>query len=340
MIFLFSISCDSRDENVENNIDTTSHNFVWEVDTLGDWGTLYDVAVIDENNVWVVGEIETYSDTYGSAIWNGEDWILYKLQAGYSNVRPRGICAFSENDIWFASGSIYHWDGNETTLEWLRDIGTGETVEKIWASSQSNIFFVGNEGTIVHYDGVDFERIESGTDIDLLDIWGTSENDIWVAGKEYDESVILHYDGFNWSKFYERDKTINTNTLPENEILLNIASIWRDIEIDSLIAVGSWGIFHASISNQGYARWGYPRRWDIPEGVAMGYPFRVRGRAYNDIFVVGQRNSILHFNGKSWHNYLEFYDPLDGAWLIGISFTENIAYLVGENIIMKAIRTE
>ncbi len=322
-------------------MDTTSHNFVWEIDTLGGNGSyLMDVAIIDENNVWVGGDIQADGGPYGAAIWDGEQWSLKKLETETSNVRPRGIWAFSDNNIWFASGSIYHWDGNETTLEWLRDIGTGETVEKIWASSQSNIFFVGNEGTIVHYDGESFERMESGADIDLLDIWGTSENDVWVSGKDYNESVILHYDGSIWSKFYERDNTIDPYTMPEDEILLSIASVWRDPEIDTLIAVGSWGVFHASISNQGFARWVYPRRWDIPEGVAMGYPFRVRGRAYNDIFVVGQRNSILHFNGNTWHNYLDFYDPLDGAWLMGISFTENIAYFVGENIVMKAIRTE
>ncbi|MBC8175333.1 MAG: hypothetical protein H8E82_06750, partial [Candidatus Marinimicrobia bacterium] len=171
------IAVDSSLEVTAITEDTTSHNFVWEIDTLGEYGSyLKDVAIIDENNVWVVGDIQEDGGPYGVAIWDLEQWSLKKLETETSNVRPRGIWAFSDNNIWFASGSIYHWDGNETTLEWLRDIGTGETVEKIWASSQSNIFFVGNEGTIVHYDGSGFERMESGTDTPLRDIWGLDKN--------------------------------------------------------------------------------------------------------------------------------------------------------------------
>ncbi|MDA3871728.1 MAG: hypothetical protein PF551_05180 [Candidatus Marinimicrobia bacterium] len=37
-------------------MDTTSHNFTWTIDTLGIYGSsLRDVAIIDENNIWVVG---------------------------------------------------------------------------------------------------------------------------------------------------------------------------------------------------------------------------------------------------------------------------------------------
>ncbi|MFQ6608684.1 MAG: hypothetical protein ACE5EE_09125, partial [Fidelibacterota bacterium] len=34
-------------------LDTTSHDFVWDVDTLGESGVLWDVWAFDENNVWV-----------------------------------------------------------------------------------------------------------------------------------------------------------------------------------------------------------------------------------------------------------------------------------------------
>ena len=41
-------------------LDTTSHNFHWEIDTLGDYGScLYDVFAFTENEVWAVGEIDS-----------------------------------------------------------------------------------------------------------------------------------------------------------------------------------------------------------------------------------------------------------------------------------------
>ena len=55
-------------------MDTTSHNFIWEIDTLGIGGSyLNDVAIIDENNIWVVGNIETDTATYNAAHWDGNE---------------------------------------------------------------------------------------------------------------------------------------------------------------------------------------------------------------------------------------------------------------------------
>ena len=61
-------------------MDTTSHNFTWVIDTLGDYGSyLNDVAIIDENNIWVVGNIETDSGEYNAAHWDGIDWDFLGL---------------------------------------------------------------------------------------------------------------------------------------------------------------------------------------------------------------------------------------------------------------------
>jgi len=40
-------------------MDTTSHNFTWQTWTFGEHSSsrLYDVAIINENNIWAVGEI-------------------------------------------------------------------------------------------------------------------------------------------------------------------------------------------------------------------------------------------------------------------------------------------
>ena len=40
-------------------LDTTTHNFTWQTFEFGQHSssTLYDVAIIDENNIWAVGEI-------------------------------------------------------------------------------------------------------------------------------------------------------------------------------------------------------------------------------------------------------------------------------------------
>ncbi|MDA3871912.1 MAG: hypothetical protein PF551_06125, partial [Candidatus Marinimicrobia bacterium] len=108
-------------------MDTTSHDFTWEIDTLGNYGSiLRDVAIIDENNIWVVGEIRTDSTNYNAAHWNGEEWELIGInfftfcEQTYVHPYPaRSIIAFNKNDIWISSGSqIAHWNGNiqDTTI--------------------------------------------------------------------------------------------------------------------------------------------------------------------------------------------------------------------------------
>ena len=71
-----------------DTIDTTSHNFTFQTWTFGEHSssTLYDAAIIDDNNIWAVGEIYLNDSTgqpdpqpYAAAHWNGTEWKLMKV---------------------------------------------------------------------------------------------------------------------------------------------------------------------------------------------------------------------------------------------------------------------
>jgi len=73
----------AKSETVSSTtMDTTSHEFQWqsiEFSSPYGGGALYDVAIINEDDIWAVGEI--YSDSaqpwlpYNTVHWNGENWI-------------------------------------------------------------------------------------------------------------------------------------------------------------------------------------------------------------------------------------------------------------------------
>src|SRR5690606_37389250 len=79
-------------------LDTTSHNFTFETWTFGDIGSsvLFDVAIISEDNIWCVGEINIADTsvngytTYNAVHWNGSEWqlkrILFPTVCGSSNL--------------------------------------------------------------------------------------------------------------------------------------------------------------------------------------------------------------------------------------------------------------
>jgi hypothetical protein len=63
-------------------------------------------------------------------------------------------------------------------------------------ASATDVFAVGYDGTILHYDGVSWTSQASGTQKDLQGVWGSSGRDVYAAG--YD-GALVHYDGHVWS---------------------------------------------------------------------------------------------------------------------------------------------
>ena len=69
-------------------MDTTSHNFTWQTFTFGGQGgssTLFDVAIINENDIWAVGEMYVYDSTgapvlYNAVHWDGSKWELKRIK--------------------------------------------------------------------------------------------------------------------------------------------------------------------------------------------------------------------------------------------------------------------
>ena len=59
-----------------------------------------------------------------------------------------------------------------------------------------DLWMVGQNGVIVHYDGVAFTQVSSPTDCSSSAIWGASASDIWAVGIN---GIMLHYDGKGWS---------------------------------------------------------------------------------------------------------------------------------------------
>lgn len=285
-------------------MDTTSHNFTFETFTFGEHSSsvLYDVAIIDENNIWVVGEIymndslgQPDPQAYGVAIWDGQIWKLKKLLNNSIPVTPRGILALSQNDFYLAAGSIFHWDGVSSTVQLvysrLNLPNPNGTIEKLWGNSSSTIYGVGNVGSIVFYNGSAWQSLESETDLNINGIWGdyNEEKNEWevlaVGGNilQSTERIIL--------------KIKNTNQV-------------QQINIEGTIEYPLSGVWFKSklkyfISGDGfYTTTNLDKQWQNMN-LPNYYGFSIKGMGLNDIVVCGGAGYIGHFNGYSWKNYLD-----------------------------------
>ena len=70
--------------------------------------------------------------------------------------------------------------------------GRTPTLAGVFGSSPSDMWAVGDAGTVLHYDGTAVSAVPAGTSANLNDVWGTGPNDVWAVG---DGGTVLHYDG-------------------------------------------------------------------------------------------------------------------------------------------------
>jgi len=81
---------------------------------------------------------------------------------------------------------------------WVQQRWTGgdPALQGVWGRSADDVFAVGGEGLILHYDGQVWSPQASGSAADLIEVFGSSGADVYAVGPG---STVLHYDGNAWS---------------------------------------------------------------------------------------------------------------------------------------------
>jgi len=75
------------------------------------------------------------------------------------------------------------------------DPTTPVTLIRLWGTSSSDVYAVGYNGSVYHYDGSAWAREPLGTSLPLVDVWQSSPTDVHVAGGW---GALGHCDG-NWT---------------------------------------------------------------------------------------------------------------------------------------------
>jgi hypothetical protein len=166
--------------------------------------------------------------------------------------------------------------------------GTTEYLYDVWGNSGSDVFAVGENGTILHYDGSNWSSMSSGTTEHLYGVWCNSSSDVFVAGAK---GTILHFDGTSWNSM-----TSGTTEHPNK--------LWGSSGSD-VFAVGSNG---TTLHYNGTT-------WTTMSS-ATGESLRdVWGSSGSNVFAVGDNSIKIHYNGTSWSSMLPVTTgSLSGIW--------------------------
>jgi hypothetical protein len=64
-----------------------------------------------------------------------------------------------------------------------RKSGTAEYLRDVWGTASNDVYAVGWNSTILHYDGTGWSQLTSRTDVWLEGVWGTASGDVYAVGR-------------------------------------------------------------------------------------------------------------------------------------------------------------
>ena len=280
-------------------MDTTSHSFSFHMDTLGVTSSmLNDATIISSVRAYAVGEVYLRDSTghledspHNVVVWDGTSWKTNKLTYSGLGSGIRFVYARSGGDVWF--DPWFHWDGQQFSELPIDPVFMGIRWNKMWGSPGGGLFVVGDGGSIVlsPSQGGFWERIQSGTNVALNDVWGGSNR--WAG-----ENVVLVAGSNKYSAGEMKLLRINSDgvldSIPWHMPDRRINSVWFD------------GHSHIFTSGGGVFRYRGEGLWS-EQPVPLIYTNRIRGNAENDIWVVGDFGFAAHFNGYTWRTYPEVW---------------------------------
>ncbi len=183
--------------------------------------------------------------------------------------------------------------------------GTTSTLCGIWGSGPGDVFAVGENGTILHYDGAVWSPMDSGVSGILYGVWGSSSMDVFAVGET---GVIRHYDGSGWTQMAS-----GTN---------------RQLQ-------GVWGTDNANVYAVGYGGTILHfdgLSWSEMDNGNTSHLKSIWGSSASDVFAAGNNGVVVHYDGVAWSTMLEDTHPnFQGIWG---SASDNVLAVGGEGMIL------
>ncbi|MBR9976594.1 MAG: hypothetical protein KFH87_00780, partial [Bacteroidetes bacterium] len=180
--------------------DTTSHDFVWSFDTVAaPFSAINSIAVISPDNLWVTGQFFPYDSLgrpYGTPVgnvahWNGREWTFHGFNSSGLQSWHEMHDAFARNadNIWVSGGGPFQWDGARWITHWYDGFRFGSGVRATWVTEDARFAcVVGLRRSIAYYraDDPHFRQVHIPFDEDCLDVKGTEDGTMYVAGASLD----------------------------------------------------------------------------------------------------------------------------------------------------------
>ncbi len=258
---------------------------------------------------------------------DGEDWK--RIDTGLSRF-VKNVWGLSTDELFAIGhwGEIYHYDG---TVWMPMDSGTDDdSLVGIWGSSSNHVLVVGGDrddfGPVIRrWDGSVWTEMEQNLQGALSDVFGFSDSNVYVAG-----SVLAHWDGSDWTpeqtlpdiSYYHEIygsgsddlfvTVTKTGGLDNWGIIHFDGVVWSEILSDQFRSINQiWSLSPGTLyaaadleNNDSAVIYWDGNQWSTlyteSAGYYTSYLDGVGGPSPEDIYAVGFRGKIVHYDGLSW----------------------------------------
>ncbi len=224
--------------------------------------------------------------------WNGKAWE----RAATLEQFPKRFWGIAPDDVWLVGlgGASWHWDGKRWTSV---PTGTTEHLFAVWGGNGKDVWAAGEGGATIRWDGAAW-RPWATLDpypAHVLALGGSGADNVIAAGW----SRVKRWDGRGWAGAEEGDGSIGYSASGD------LRGIWGSGPHDFWL-VGTGGDTDSSQTN-GYRPLPTPfilhgdgKVWKRMK-TAGGAPLNaITGTAANDVWTVGEKGTVFHWNGARW----------------------------------------
>jgi hypothetical protein len=148
------------------------------------------------------------------------------------------------------------------------------------------LYLVGTNGSITYYNGSTWQKLVSGTTVDIQDIWGAVDS---KTGQSTILAVASHRAAVPQAKHLLRIQNNTGSILSDTGLPFDLSGIWFTVG-ERYFVVGD-GVYYSDVL-------GNP--WQSDSSHPLLHKDAICGPAQNDIFITCSFGLVSHYNGASW----------------------------------------
>lgn len=180
---------------------------------------------------------------------------------------------------------------------WENPAPQGNVLVGLWASSPRDVWAVGDRGTVLRYNGLVWNRVETPARWGLKAIWGSGPKDVWLVGSG---GLVLHYDG-------QRFETVPTGS--QATLLGAFGHRSPGGETELWVSSSDGRVLHLQKG-----------RFTAEDVGSADFLRAIAGTGPRDLWLAGADTAsasgvVLHYDGERWREVLRTPEVLLGLTL-------------------------